>query len=116
MTPTQRERALLAALKDIAKRALRIRDNKAVVGIEASYIERIALKAMADIESAQALDSDVTQGYSLVRNDILAWLHGEASLDGKWFDRPEGKGQYWWRSILRKGTLPSPASDADGDK
>lgn len=47
--------------------------------------------------------------YRLVRSDVLAWLHGEAAHpdSGEWFERPEGKGAYWWRSKLRDATLES---------
>lgn len=34
------------ALQDIANRAVRIREDKAVVGIEASFIERVARDAL----------------------------------------------------------------------
>lgn len=36
---------LLAALKDVERRAMRIREDKAVVGMEASFIEQIARDA-----------------------------------------------------------------------
>lgn len=41
--------------------------------------------------------------------DVLAFLHGEAPLDGVWFGEPHPtrKGAYWWRSILREAS-PDP--------
>lgn len=50
--------------------------------------------------------------YSLVRNDVLKFLHGEAELNGVDFsdvvDANEGVkiGKYWWRKYLRDATKP----------
>ncbi len=57
-------------------------------------------------------------GYRLVRADVLEWLHGAAAHpdDGVWFERPEGKGAYWWRSRLREATLPATHDVQPTDK
>lgn len=59
MTTDEQRDALLEALNDIANRAVRIREDKAVVGIEASFIERtardaIVKDAIASIESSES--------------------------------------------------------------
>jgi hypothetical protein len=43
------------ALEEIAIRAVRIRENKAVVGVEATFIERIAKEALSKVEPAASV-------------------------------------------------------------
>lgn len=60
--------------------------------------------------------------YSLVSNDVLAFLHGEAELDGMGFDdaveaiKGSKIGKYWWRKYLRDATKPVSqlSTNADG--
>lgn len=64
---------------------------------------------LALLDHIDALERQVVlrPGYSMVSKEVLAWLLGESKLStGEWFERPEGKGAFWWRSILRKHTLP----------
>jgi hypothetical protein len=54
----------------------------------------------------------VPSDYKLVRADVLAWLHGEAPLNEQGFERPIGEGAYWWRKVLRLGTLELHPTDS----
>lgn len=47
---------------------------------------------------------------------VLAFLHGEAPLDGAWFgdQRPTERGAFWWRKHLRAAFPPPPAGTAGG--
>ena len=40
----------------------------------------------------------------MVPLSTVEWLCGEKPhpRTGLWFERPEGEGSYWWRSVLRK--------------
>jgi hypothetical protein len=98
MTPV--ERKLYEALKEVVA----ISDRKHDAWDRAKE---------ALLESAH---NEETGDYVLVRKDVIAFLHGEADLDGKWFERPEGAGPWWWRKILRNATVaaPSPSHDKAG--
>lgn len=49
--------------------------------------------------------------------ELIAFLNGEAALDGVWFGdpRPGEKGRYWWRKRLGGllASMPSPAEHTD---
>jgi len=54
----------------------------------------------------------------MVPRKVVAFLRGEAPLDGSWFgDTFSGQGAYWWRKYLwdEVATPPSPSPDMDKD-
>lgn len=62
---------------------------------------------MTDPTPAEALKAEPTPA------EIIAFLNGEAALEGLWFgNRPERGGAFWWRKYLPILTRP-PAADAD---
>lgn len=51
--------------------------------------------------------SKLPDGYSLVKNEMLNFLHGTGEIDGLGFGdkHPDARGNFWWRRYLFEATL-----------
>lgn len=48
---------------------------------------------------------------SYTKEQVLAFLNGEAPIDGIWFGmkHPSYRGEFWWRTVLLPVLIPKPS-------
>jgi hypothetical protein len=125
--PQESQDARLVAMTAYADR-LREALEQCVSAMEASnnispfsFVNRainFAKQSLATKPDMSIVEQKVPDGYSLVKTDVLNFLHGVGRLDGEDFNDViccnEGIkiGKYWWRPILQKGTLPAAPKPA----
>lgn len=52
------------------------------------------------------------EGFVLVPRELVAFLNGEAAIDGVWYGErhPDHKGMFWWRKALMAAAAPTPTA------